>query len=62
MASGWTVEITAEEPSSRGTRRMSQLFDVAIEDKSKALEAVSHHARGMVIEIATRSKLPRKAS
>jgi hypothetical protein len=61
MASGWTVEITTEEPSSRGMRRMSQLFDVAIEDKGKALEAATYHARGTVIEIVARSKLPRKA-
>jgi hypothetical protein len=58
MPLGWTVEITTEQPCRFGTKRSSQLFDVAIEDRDKALEAAMYHARGTILEINTRHQLP----
>ena len=41
MARGWTVQATTRELRCDRTRQ--QLFDVAIEDKDKAVEAVRHY-------------------
>jgi hypothetical protein len=57
MPIGWTVEVTTEHPSTWGPRTRSQLFDLAIEDKGKALEAVRHHARGTVVRIVAKEEL-----
>ena len=35
----------------------SQLFDVAIVDKGKALEAVRRHARGTVVQVVAKDEL-----
>jgi hypothetical protein len=43
MAKGWTVQVTTQEPGFRGDRLNFRFFDVAIEDKDKAVEAVRHH-------------------
>ncbi len=43
MAKGWTVQVTTHDRGFRCDRIKQQLFDVAIEDKDKAVEAVRHH-------------------
>ena len=43
MARGWTVQVTTQDRGFRCDRTRQQLFDVAIEDKDKAVEAVRHH-------------------
>ncbi len=43
MAKGWTVQVTTHDRGFRCDRIKHQLFDVAIEDKDKAVEAVRHH-------------------
>jgi hypothetical protein len=43
MAKGWTVQVTTHDRGYRGERIRQQLFDVAIEDKDRAVEAVRHH-------------------
>ena len=43
MAKGWTVQVTTQDPGFRCDRVRHRLFDVAIEDKDKAVEAVRHH-------------------
>jgi hypothetical protein len=43
MAKGWTVQVTTQHPGFRGDRVRQQLFEVAIEDPDKAVEAVRHH-------------------
>jgi hypothetical protein len=43
MAKGWTVQVTTHDRGFRCDRINHQLFDVAIEDKDKAVEAVRHH-------------------
>ena len=43
MAKGWTVEVRTHDRGFRCDRVRMQLFDVAIEDKDKAVEAVRHH-------------------
>jgi hypothetical protein len=43
MAKGWTVEVITQDRGFRSSRRRHQFFDVAIEDKDKAVEAVRHH-------------------
>jgi hypothetical protein len=43
MAKGWTVQVTTQDPGFRGDRLSFRLFDVAIEDPDKAVEAVRHH-------------------
>lgn len=40
MAKGWTVQVTTLHRGVRCERVRQQLFDVAIEDKDKAVEAV----------------------
>ncbi len=42
MAKGWTVQVTMQDRGFRCDRTSLQLFDVAIEDKDKAVEAVRH--------------------
>jgi hypothetical protein len=42
MAKGWTVQVTTQDRGFRGDRVRMQLFDVAIEDKDRAVEAVRH--------------------
>jgi hypothetical protein len=42
MAKGWRVQVTTHDRGSRCDRIRQQLFDVAIEDKDKAVEAVRH--------------------
>jgi hypothetical protein len=42
MAKGWTVQVTTQDRGFRGDRIRQQLFDVAIEDKDRAVEAVRH--------------------
>jgi len=42
MAKGWTVRVITHERGFRGERVRQQLFDVAIEDKERAVEAVRH--------------------
>jgi hypothetical protein len=42
MAKGWTVQVTTHDRGLRCDRIRHRLFDVAIEDKDKALEAVRH--------------------
>jgi len=43
MAKGWTVQVTTQDPGFRCDRVRHRFFDVAIEDKDKAVEAVRHH-------------------
>jgi hypothetical protein len=43
MAKGWTVQVTTQDPGFRRDRLSFRLFDVAIEDPDKAVEAVRHH-------------------
>lgn len=43
MAKGWTVQVTMQDRGYRCDRIRQQLFDVAIEDRDKAVEAVRHH-------------------
>ena len=43
MAAGWTVQVTTQDRGFRRDRTTQQLFDVAIADKDKAVEAVRHH-------------------
>jgi hypothetical protein len=43
MAKGWTVQVTTQDRGFRCDRIRQQLFEVAIEDKDKAVEAVRHH-------------------
>ena len=43
MARGWTVQVMTQNCGFRSDRTRLQLFDVAIEDKDKAVEAVRHH-------------------
>ena len=43
MAKGWTVQVTTHDRGARCDRIRQQLFDVAIEDQERALEAVRHH-------------------
>lgn len=43
MAKGWTVQVTTHDRGSRCDRIRQQLFDVAIEDRQKAVEVVRHH-------------------
>ena len=43
MATGWIVEVTTRDRGARGERTRLQLFDVAIADKDRAVEAVRHH-------------------
>jgi hypothetical protein len=53
MAKGWTVQVTTHDRGFRCDRTTMRLFDVAIEDKDKALEAVRHYTQarpGMQIE------------
>ena len=45
MAKGWTVQVTTHDRGMRCDRVRQQLFDVAIEDKDKAVEAVRHQLR-----------------
>jgi hypothetical protein len=40
MAKGWTIQVTTLDRGLRCERVRQQLFDVAIEDKDKAVEAV----------------------
>jgi hypothetical protein len=42
MAKGWTVQVKTHERGFRGERIRQQLFDVAIEDRERAVEAVRH--------------------
>ena len=42
MAKGWTVQVTTQDRGFRCDRIRQQLFDVAIEDKDRAVEAVRH--------------------
>ena len=45
MPKGWTVEVAVQNPGRWGNNVLSlQLFDVAIEDRAAALDAVRHHA------------------
>jgi hypothetical protein len=43
MAKGWTVQVTTHDRGPRCDRIRQQVFDVAIEDKDKAVAAVRHH-------------------
>lgn len=43
MAKGWTVQVTTHDRGYRGERIRQQLFEVAIEDKDRAVEAVRHY-------------------
>ena len=43
MAKGWTVQVTTQDPGYRCDRVRHWFYDVAIEDKDKAVEAVHHH-------------------
>ena len=43
MAKGWTVQVTTHDRCSRGDRIRMRLFDVAIENKDSAVEAVRNH-------------------
>jgi hypothetical protein len=45
MAKGWTVQVTTLDRGLRCERVRQQLFDVAIEDKDKAVEAVRNQLR-----------------
>jgi hypothetical protein len=45
MAKGWTVQVTTLDRGMRCERVRQQLFDVAIEDKDKAVEAVRNQLR-----------------
>jgi hypothetical protein len=63
MAKGWTVEVTSEYESLRGPKLRLQLFDVAIEDKMTALEAVRHQARtNMIVQIIAKEQLAANAA
>ena len=45
MPKGWTVEVAVQNPGRWGNNVLSlRLFDVAIEDRAAALDAVRHHA------------------
>ena len=57
MATGWTIEITTERSSNSGPRLRSELFDVAIEDKTLALEAARYRARGNIVQIVAKDEL-----
>jgi hypothetical protein len=57
MPTGWTIEVTTEHWTTLGRRLRSQVFDVAIEDKEKALEAAKHHARATIIQIVAKDAL-----
>jgi len=46
MAKGWTVQVTTQDPGFRCDRVRQRLFDFAIEDREKAVEAVRHHLWG----------------
>lgn len=59
MQIGWTVQITTEHPTQWGPKLRSQVLDVAIADKGKALEAARHHAGATVIQIVARDELTR---
>jgi hypothetical protein len=43
MAKGWTVQVKTQDPGFRCDRVRLRLFDVAIEDRDRAVEAVRHH-------------------
>ena len=45
MSKGWMVETTAFDKNGSRTIVRRQLFDVAIEDRDTAIEAVRHHTR-----------------
>ena len=46
MAKGWTVQVTTHDRGPRCDRIRQRLFDVAIEDREKAVEAVRHRLWG----------------
>ena len=46
MAKGWTVQVKTQDPGFRCDRVRLRLFDVAIEDRDRAVEAVRHHIWG----------------
>jgi hypothetical protein len=43
MAKGWTVQVKTQDSGFRCDRVRLRLFDVAIEDRDRAVEAVRHH-------------------
>jgi hypothetical protein len=43
MAKGWTVQVTVHDRGFRCDRIRQRLYEVAIEDKEKAVEAVRHY-------------------
>ena len=45
MSKGWMVEVTALDKNSLRPKVRRQLFDVAIEDRANAIDAVRHHTR-----------------
>jgi hypothetical protein len=45
MPKGWTVELTTHDETSWRRIVRHRLFDVAIEDRGRAVEAVRHHAQ-----------------
>jgi hypothetical protein len=42
MAKGWTVQVTTHDRGPRCDRIRHRFFDVAIEDRQQAVEAVRH--------------------
>jgi hypothetical protein len=57
MSIGWTFEIIREHPSTSGPKLISQLVDVAIEEKDKALETAKHRTREGVVQIVANDEL-----
>jgi hypothetical protein len=44
MPKGWTVQVTTQDADSWRPITRRRAFDVAIEDRDRAVEAVRHHA------------------
>jgi hypothetical protein len=49
MSKGWKIEARTEHMARSGQMVKLQMFDVAIEDKAGALQAVWHHLEGTAV-------------